>query len=40
MFPRVKVHLTKAWNRLVLFWADDDCPHEVLPTRRDRLAYN
>ena len=27
-----------AGNRLLLFWSDEDCPHEVLPTRRDRYA--
>lgn len=25
-------------NRLLLFWADDDCPHEVLHTQKDRYA--
>lgn len=26
------------WNRLLLFWANEDCPHEVLATHRDRYA--
>lgn len=25
-------------NRLILFWAGDECPHEVLNTRKDRWA--
>eukprot|EP00746_Dinoflagellata_sp_MGD_P047179 gnl/MRDRNA2_/MRDRNA2_21635_c0_seq1.p1 gnl/MRDRNA2_/MRDRNA2_21635_c0~~gnl/MRDRNA2_/MRDRNA2_21635_c0_seq1.p1 ORF type:complete len:207 (+),score=27.29 gnl/MRDRNA2_/MRDRNA2_21635_c0_seq1:66-686(+) len=34
----VKCEWLPCANRLAVFWADEDCPHEVLPTHRDRFA--
>jgi hypoxia-inducible factor prolyl hydroxylase len=33
-----KVEIAPLLNRLVLFWSDSRCPHEVLPCYRDRFA--
>eukprot|EP00927_Polykrikos_kofoidii_P046132 TRINITY_DN40328_c0_g1_i1.p1 TRINITY_DN40328_c0_g1~~TRINITY_DN40328_c0_g1_i1.p1 ORF type:complete len:574 (-),score=68.77 TRINITY_DN40328_c0_g1_i1:70-1791(-) len=35
---QVKLDVLPEINRLLLFWATEECPHEVLPTRRDRFA--
>lgn len=35
---RVAYDLAPQANRLLLFWANTECPHEVLRTRRDRYA--
>jgi len=35
---QVKADIAPLANRLLLFWATDECPHEVLATRRDRFA--
>lgn len=35
---RVRYDVLPVGNRLLMFWANEDCPHEVLPTRRDRYA--
>lgn len=35
---QVKVDTAPTANRLLVFWAEDDCPHEVLHTQRDRYA--
>merc|ERR1740121_142199 len=37
---RVKADILPVANRLLVFWASDDCPHEVLSTRRDRWALS
>mmetsp|Transcript_57328 Transcript_57328/g.185765 ORF Transcript_57328/g.185765 Transcript_57328/m.185765 type:complete len:471 (+) Transcript_57328:378-1790(+) len=34
----VKYDVVPQGNRLLLFWATEEVPHEVLPTRRDRYA--
>jgi len=34
----VKADTAPLANRLLVFWAEDDCPHEVLHTWRDRYA--
>lgn len=34
----VKYELPPLMNRLLLFWSDERCPHEVLSTTADRLA--
>merc|ERR1712232_606141 len=34
----VKAEILPEANRLLLFWSDEDNPHEVLSTCRDRLA--
>jgi len=34
----VRCDILPAANRLVLFWSDHRCPHEVLSTQRDRWA--
>mmetsp|Transcript_2869 Transcript_2869/g.4366 ORF Transcript_2869/g.4366 Transcript_2869/m.4366 type:complete len:243 (-) Transcript_2869:28-756(-) len=33
-----EVRVEPTINRLVLFWSDIRCPHEVLPSHRDRFA--
>lgn len=35
---QVKIDIAPVANRLLLFWATEECPHEVLPTLRDRFA--
>lgn len=35
---QVKFDVLPVANRLLLFWATEECPHEVLPTQRDRFA--
>lgn len=35
---QVKADTAPLANRLLLFWAEDDCPHEVLHTWKDRYA--
>eukprot|EP00928_Gymnodinium_smaydae_P045313 TRINITY_DN30229_c0_g1_i1.p1 TRINITY_DN30229_c0_g1~~TRINITY_DN30229_c0_g1_i1.p1 ORF type:complete len:588 (-),score=132.62 TRINITY_DN30229_c0_g1_i1:96-1859(-) len=35
---QVKIDLEPVANRLLLFWATEECPHEVLPALRDRYA--
>jgi len=35
---QVKVDTAPLANRLLVFWAEDDCPHEVLHTWKDRYA--
>lgn len=35
---QVKYDVLPTENRLLLFWATEECPHEVLPTLRNRLA--
>lgn len=35
---QVKLDVLPQANRLLLFWATEECPHEVLPAMRDRFA--
>merc|ERR1712176_1416284 len=35
---QVKYDVSPIANRLLMFWATDECPHEVLATHRDRYA--
>lgn len=35
---KIKLEVEPLWNRLLLFWADERCPHEVLSACRDRYA--
>ncbi|CAE8647445.1 unnamed protein product, partial [Polarella glacialis] len=35
---RVRCDVAPVANRLLLFWATDECPHEVLAARSDRFA--
>lgn len=35
---QVKCDVLPVGNRLLLFWSNDECPHEVLPTLRNRFA--
>merc|ERR1712032_452767 len=34
----VRYEVLPVANRLVLFWSDEECPHEVQATHRDRFA--
>eukprot|EP00931_Biecheleriopsis_adriatica_P075209 TRINITY_DN4912_c0_g3_i1.p1 TRINITY_DN4912_c0_g3~~TRINITY_DN4912_c0_g3_i1.p1 ORF type:complete len:954 (-),score=238.38 TRINITY_DN4912_c0_g3_i1:34-2895(-) len=35
---KVRLEVQPLWNRLILFWSDERCPHEVLSACRDRFA--
>lgn len=35
---QVKFDILPVANRLLLFWATEECPHEVMPTSHDRFA--
>ncbi|CAE8594861.1 unnamed protein product, partial [Polarella glacialis] len=35
---KVRTEVEPVWNRLLLFWSDDRCPHEVLSACQDRFA--
>ncbi|CAK0900003.1 unnamed protein product [Prorocentrum cordatum] len=35
---QVRADVAPLAGRLLLFWATEECPHEVLPARRDRFA--
>lgn len=37
---RTKMDVDPIWNRLLIFWATEDVPHEVLPSYRDRAAVS
>merc|ERR1719263_1712490 len=36
--PEVKLDIDPIWNRLVIFWSNEEIPHEVRPTHKDRAA--
>ena len=38
VFPQAKADTAPIANRFLLFWAGEDCSHEVLPTWKDRYA--
>lgn len=35
---KIKAEVEPLWNRLLIFWSDERCPHEVLSACRDRFA--